>query len=91
MKRLFLLALVAATVGCRPSATPEGCEKFADHFLKLLAKSEAAEGKLAKSAELIAKSLRPKLVASCTKDATASEVECVLASTSVEEIEKNCR
>ncbi|TPV93685.1 MAG: hypothetical protein B7733_19250 [Myxococcales bacterium FL481] len=91
MRRLCLALGLVLIAGCNKPATPEACEQFADHFLKLLAKSENADGKLARSAEEIATSLRPKLVESCTKDGTASEVECVLASQSVEDVEKNCR
>lgn len=91
MRRLTLALGLVLLSGCSKPATPEACEQFADHFLELLAKSENASGKLAQSAEQIATALRPRLVDSCTKDATAKEVDCVLAAASIEDVEKNCR
>lgn len=87
---LALLALVAALAGtgCAKKPSEDQCEQFADHFVNLLAESR---GKPDARIKKLAQNQRQELVDVCVSEGSVKEVECVLAQTSVLDVEAHCK
>lgn len=77
------------TLGCGGKPTKDDCEKFADHFVKLMLDGMGdASGE---SANPLGEEVKTELVDSCVKEGTKKEVDCVLAASSMEDVEANCQ
>jgi hypothetical protein len=91
LARAVAFALVCAPLtltACSKKPSVEQCEAFADHFVGLLeASRESPSARIKK----LAQSQRDKLVDSCAQDGTVKEVECVLAQSSIADVEANCK
>lgn len=93
MNKLSALALSFAflgsfLVGCGGKPTKDECEKFADHFVKLMLEGQGeASGDAASG---LGKEVHDELVDSCMKEGTKKEVDCVLNAKTADEIEANC-
>jgi hypothetical protein len=91
-KRLSLLAgllgIGLILPACNKKPTEEQCEEFADHFVKLL---EESRGQPDARIRKLAHSQRQSLIDTCVKEGTAKEVECVLAQSSMLDVEAKCK
>jgi hypothetical protein len=86
--RIHLLGLCLILSACTKKPSEERCEEFADHFVKLLEESrEKPDPRIKK----LARDQRQSLIDTCVKDGSEKEIECVLASTSILEVEANCK
>lgn len=84
------VTLIASFVltGCSKKPTEDECNEFADHFVKLLEESrESPDARVKK----LANSQRDKLIDACVDGGTKKEVECVLAQSSMVDVEANCK
>jgi hypothetical protein len=94
MRKLHAIGLAAAFggmfgIGCAGKPSPEECEKFATHFVGLML---AGEGESTEdAAKALGDEVKKELVESCVKEGTKKEVDCVLAATSMDEVEANCK
>lgn len=83
----FAVLGLLSTTGCS-KPTEEQCEQFADHFVTLLEESrENPSSKIQK----LANNQRDKLIDGCVQDGSVEEVECVLAQSSMVDVEANCK
>lgn len=88
--RALLPALALALVGltaCPDKPSEAECEEFADHFLKLVL--EAKEKDVATDG--MSDEERDELIESCVKEGTQKEVDCAMASESMDDILENCK
>ena len=83
----LLLPLTLGLSACAKKPTEEQCREFATHFVELLAESEAGRA----TADRVAKQRETQLIETCAYQGTAKEVECVLASKTLEEVQANCK
>jgi len=94
-KRTSLLAGLLGLIGiglllpaCTKKPSEEQCEQFADHFVDLLEKSrDKPDARIRK----LAQNQRQSLIDACVKDGSVEEVECVLAQSSMTDVEANCK
>lgn len=94
MRKLEAIALSIAflssfAVGCGGKPTKEECEKFADKFVELMFAGE--DGSTDETAKALGAEVKTELVDDCVKEGTKREVDCVLAASSMEEVEANCK
>ncbi|PRP90229.1 hypothetical protein ENSA5_66410 [Enhygromyxa salina] len=89
------LALLLATLGvsvvltaCTKKPSEEQCDAFADHFVKLL---EESRDKPDSRIKKLANDQRDKVISACVSDGSVEEVECVMAQTSIADVEANCK
>lgn len=83
-----LLALGSIASACAKKPSEADCEKFADHFVKLLEESrEKPDARIRK----LAQNQRQDLVDSCVQDGTQEKVQCVLGQSSLDDVEANCK
>lgn len=83
------LLLGSFSLGCGGKPTQDECQKFADHFVKLMLEGMSDES--GESANPLGEEVKNELVDSCVKEGTKKEVDCVLAASTMEEVEKNCQ
>ncbi|NVB39302.1 hypothetical protein G6O69_15775 [Pseudenhygromyxa sp. WMMC2535] len=87
----LVLALVAASTlvaGCAKKPSQDQCEAFAEHFIELLQESrEKPNSRIRKLAE----DKHDEIVTACVSEGSVEEVECVLAQSSIGEVEANCK
>ena len=82
------LSLSLALTACTKKPSEDQCEAFADHFVKLLEESrDKPDARIKK----LAQEQRQKVVSACVADGSVEEVECVLAQTSIADVEANCK
>ncbi len=97
MRKLEAIALSVAllgsfAVGCGGKPTQEQCQEFADKFVALMLAGDAGgAGQADEAAQAVADELKAELVDDCVKEGTKKEVDCVLAASSMEDVEKNCQ
>jgi hypothetical protein len=83
-----VLGVGLLTSACAKKPTEEKCEEFADHLVKLLQESrDKPDPRIRK----LANAMRQEVVDSCVQEGTAKEVDCVLAASSILEVEANCK
>lgn len=80
------IALLAANIACSTPPEPAECERFADHLVELLAKTEGS----AAAVQRRAGGLREKMIASCLSQGSAAAVECALRRDTLDAIEADC-
>jgi len=87
MKTPARLSLLAAFVlGACAKPTEADCEQLADHVIDLMVKDVGVEG-MEDAIREEAEKERPKLIEEC-KGGTKTEVDCLLAAQSREDMEK---
>lgn len=86
---LSIAFLSSFAVGCGGKPTKEECEKFADKFVDLMFAGE--DGGSDETAKALGAEVKNELVDDCVKEGTKKEVDCVLAASSMEEVEANCK
>lgn len=94
MRKLEAIALSVAflssfAVGCGGKPTKDECEKFADKFVDLMFAGEDAGD--SEAAKALGADVKTELVDDCVKEGSKKEVDCVLAASSMEEVEANCK
>jgi LipL41-expression chaperone Lep len=83
-----LIVIGLSLSACTKKPSEEKCEEFADHFVKLLAESrDKPDARIRK----LAQNQHQDLVNACVQDGSAKQVDCVLAQTSVLDVEANCK
>lgn len=85
------LALTLALVplaGCGKKPSEEQCKQFSAHFIKLLEESREKPDSRVKQ---LARTYEDKMVEACVTQGTLAEVECVLAQTTLADVEANCK
>jgi len=83
-----LLSLGVMLTACTKKPTEEQCEQFADHFVKLLEESRAQpDARIRK----LANNQRQGIIDSCVEGGDVKEIECVMAQTSIGDVEANCK
>ena len=94
MRSSIRLPLLAGLLGilllpaCSKKPSEEQCEQFADHFVKLLEESrEKPDARIRK----LAQNQRQSLIDTCVSEGSVKEIDCVLAATSMLEVEANCK
>lgn len=80
----FTVSLAVGACSGKPSK--DDCEKFAEHFATLMTKGQ--EGPNAEITKQVADGMKGELVKKCVEEGTKAEVDCVLKTTSMEEVEK---
>lgn len=80
----FTVSLAVGACSGKPSE--DDCKKFADHFATLMVKGQ--EGPAAEITKQVAEGMKEQLVKDCNATGTKAEVDCVLKTTSMEEVEK---
>lgn len=83
-----LLGLGLTLSACTKKPTEERCEDFADHLVKLLEESrDKPDARIRK----LAQNQRQPIIDNCVEHGDAKEVECVLAQSSIGDVEANCK
>jgi hypothetical protein len=83
-----LLASLVLLPACSKKPTEDQCTQFGQHFVGLLETS--TENPSARIKQL-ARSYEDKIFKACMTEGTAAEVECVLAQSSLADVEANCK
>ncbi|MFO7563280.1 MAG: hypothetical protein R6X02_11610 [Enhygromyxa sp.] len=83
-----LLGIGLLLPACTKKPSEELCEEFADHFVKLL---EDSRGQPDARIRKLARDQRQDVINACVKDGSVKEVECVMAQSSMLEVEANCK
>jgi hypothetical protein len=78
------IGLACALLGCVPRADTQQCEALADHVVELSRAAHA--GRAAEIAAAVAGERREEVLDRCLAAGTVAEVECVLATTTLEAI-----
>ena len=83
-----LLLLGLTLTACSKKPTEEQCEEFADHLVKLLEESrEKPDARIRK----LAQNQRQDMIDKCVLEGTLDGIECVLAQSSIGDVEANCK
>lgn len=85
---LVMLASLALLPACSSKPTEEQCQQFSEHFIELLAESR---GKSDSRVKQLARTYTDKIEQACLTEGTVTEVECVLAQSSLADVEANCK
>ena len=82
------LSAMLAMSACTKKPTEEQCEQFADHLVKLLEESrDKPDARIRK----LAQNQRQGIIDSCVEGGDAKEIECVMAQSSIGDVEANCK
>jgi hypothetical protein len=76
--------------GCGGKPTKDECDLFADKFVTLMLAGEGAGG-ADETAKTLGAEVKAGLVDDCVKEGTKKEIDCVLAASTIEEVEANCK
>jgi hypothetical protein len=88
MRISLCLALMAfCSVGCAGKPSEAECDAFADHLVVLLKQAHPDS----QSATRLAGKQKEKLIDKCVIEGTKAEVECVLASASLDAVAADCK
>ena len=91
LRRALILALPCTCLvasACAKKPSEEQCEAFADHFVELLqASRERPDSRIDKLAD----EQRDKVIEACVREGSVDEVECVMAQSSISDVEANCK
>lgn len=82
------LSACLVTTACTKKPSEEQCEAFADHFVKLL---EGSRDKPDARIKKLANDQRDKVIGACVSDGSVEEIECVMAQSSLADVEANCK
>ncbi|WP_106395787.1 hypothetical protein [Enhygromyxa salina] len=82
------LGVSVVLTACTKKPSEEQCDAFADHFVKLL---EESRDKPDSRIKKLANDQRDKVISACVSDGSVEEVECVMAQTSIADVEANCK
>jgi hypothetical protein len=85
---LVLLASLVLLPACGKKPTEEQCTKFGAHFVQLL---ETSSDNPSTRVKQLARSYEDKIFKACMTEGTAAEVECVLAQSTLADVEANCK
>jgi hypothetical protein len=90
--RTTTLVLVALSLvvlpACGKKPTEEQCTKYGEHFAHLL---ETSSDNPSARIKQLARSYEDKIYKACMTEGTAAEVECMLAQSSLADVEANCK
>lgn len=85
---LGLLATLVLLPACGKKPTEEQCTQFGEHFVKLL---ETSGDNTNTRIKQLARTYEDKIFKACMTEGTAAEVECVLAQSTLADVEANCK
>ncbi|MFV8750651.1 hypothetical protein ACNOYE_08865 [Nannocystaceae bacterium ST9] len=85
---LVVLASLVLLPACGKKPSDEQCKQFSEHFMQLL---EESRDKPDARIRQLARTYGEKIEQTCKTEGTAAEVECVLAQSSLADVEANCK
>lgn len=85
---LVVLVSLVLLPACGEKPTEDQCKEFGAHFVMLLQTSTDNANTRVKQLE---RTYEDKIFKACMTESTAAEVECVLAQSSLADVEANCK